>query len=283
METLLKIAAHPAVRLESRWYVPWRCGGVFGISQLMRCALTSYIFFNVVCLHPELWEAEAKEKWMAERRMAGLVVEENEVDYRQMVSWEKVLSRCTGKQRYDVHTYPHRLFFGVSEPNHDAFGWNRGLACGRNRKHPSLESEEEKRRRERYLPVSEDVAIVLFYLRIKGCPTEVGLEILVYADFKPERRLPIANDPLDLRNREELRKYLSWCWKVLVWCNVLMAESGDRIGWVYEITDVIKELWGVKGGSRKMFRRLTVDEMDEEDRGYERRMLYTPGMDTIFI
>jgi len=207
-------------------------------------------------------------------------VEEKEVDYRRMVCWEKVLSRCTGRQHYDVHTFPHRLFFGVSEPSHEAYLWNK-VGCGR--KHPSLESEEEKRRRERYLPVSEDVAIVLFYLRLKGCPTEIGLQILAYAEFKPERRLPIANDPMNLHNREELRKYLSWCWKVLVWCDMLMTASGSRIGWVYEITDVIRELWGVGvRGKKEMLRWRTNDEVYDEDSEQE-NILQSPGQGAIFI
>ena len=48
MGTLLKITAHPDVRLELKWDVPWSCGAFFGLSRLMRCALTSYIFLNVV-------------------------------------------------------------------------------------------------------------------------------------------------------------------------------------------------------------------------------------------
>ena len=246
----------------------------------------SYVFLNVVFLHPMTWEAQAREKWVAEKGKSRVVVEEKEVDYRKMISWEKVVSRCTGRRRYDVHTFPHRLFFGVSEHDYDGIRWNLP-GCGRRlRKHLSLQSEEERRAGERYFPVSEDVDIVLFYLRLKGFPNEIGLRILAYADFRPGRRLLIANDPLDPRNGEELRKYLRWCWKVLVCCDVLMTASGTRIRWVYEITDVIRELWGVAGQNTKIFRRLTLNEeqaeLDEEDK-HEMRVLDLPGRKAIFI
>ncbi|KAF8849044.1 hypothetical protein BDZ45DRAFT_246817 [Acephala macrosclerotiorum] len=68
----------------------------------------------------------------------------------------------------------------------------------------------------------------------------------------PERSLPVANDPFDPKNREELRKYLSWCLKVLVWSDVLMTASGKRIGWVYEVTSVVKNLWGDDKQSMRM-------------------------------
>jgi hypothetical protein len=285
METLLRIAAHPNVHLTEKWNVHWACGGGFGIAELMRCALMSYIFLNLVYLHPETWEAEAKGKWMAEKRKSGMVAEEKEVDYRKMVSWEKVVSRCTGRRQYDVHTYPHRLFFGISEHDYNGNSW-RAPGCGRQvGKHPSLQSEEERRKGKKYLPVSEDVDIVLFYLCRKGFPTEIGLQILAYANFKTERRLPIANDPLDPRNREELRKYLSWCWKTLVRCDVLMAASGGRIEWVYEITDVIKQLWGTDGQSKEMFRWPTSDEEQAEiyeEIEDEMRWLSLPDRKVIF-
>lgn len=62
----------------------------------------------------------------------------------------------------------------------------------------------------------------------------------------------MANDPFDPKNREELRKYLSWCLKVLVWSDVLMTASGKRIGWVYEVTSVVKNLWGDDKQSMRM-------------------------------
>jgi hypothetical protein len=224
----------------------------------------SYIILNLVYHHPETWEAEGKGKWMAEKRKSGMAVEEKEVDYRKMVSWEKVVSRCTVRRQYDVHTYPHRLFFGISEHDYDG-NWWRFSGCGRQAgKHPSLQFEEERRKGKNYLSVSEDVDIVLFYLCRKEFLTEIGLQILAYANFKTERLLPISNDPLDPRNIEELRKDFSWCWKPLVRCDVLMAASGGRIEWVHEITVVIRQLWGTDGQSKEIFRGSTSDEQQAE-------------------
>lgn len=268
METLLGIAAHPEVSLVTIWELPYFCdSSSFGIQDLMVCALTSYVFFNMVYLHPETWEAEARQKWVAEKRKHGMVIEEEEVDYRKMVSWEKVVSRCTGFKNYDVHTYPHRLFFGVSGADYDARSWNKPPFWGREfRMHPSLQTEKQKiAMREKYFPILEDVEIVLFYLRCKGLPTEIGLQILAHADFKPERRLPVANDPLHPKNGEELRKYLSWCWKILIWTDVLMTAEGRKISWVYEITDVIRELWGVDDRGCGLFRYIGYGEWEDED------------------
>jgi hypothetical protein len=243
----------------------------------------SYIFFNVVYLHPETWEAESREKWIEEKKKFGMVVEEKEVDYRKMVSWEKTLSRCTGKRSFDMHTYPHRLFFGVSEHEYTGQRWNEP-GCGRQfRMKP--ETEYEKGIRGKYLPHIEEVNIVLFYLHRKGLPTEIGFEILELANFKPERRLPVANDPFDPRNREELQKYLGWCWRVLIWCDLVMKESGARIRWVYEITDVILELWGSKGQGTRMFRWLDWEEEEEASKVDEKGtcMLSLPHRAAIFI
>jgi hypothetical protein len=288
METLLKIVAHSSISLTSKWDLPWQCGGGLGIGELMRCALMSYIFLNVVYLHTETWELSARRNWVAEKRKAEMVVTEQEVDYRRMVAWEKIVSRCTGMRGYDVHTSPHRLFYGVSKQDYMGNKWN-DPGCGRKlRKHPSLLTEEERRKGEKYLPVFGDVDTVLFYFHCKEVPTEIGLQILVYADFKPERRLPIANDPLDPRNREELRKYLSWCWKVLVRCDVLMKASGNRIGWLIEITFTIRELFGFEGQNTKMFEWLGWEEKEaalyeEDENGNNVRALGTPSCAAMFI
>jgi hypothetical protein len=122
----------------------------------------------------------------------------------------------------------------------------------------------KKERKEVLASLRRCVDIVLFYLCRKEFLTEIGLQILAYANFKTERRLPISNDPLDPRNIEELGKYLSWCWKTLVRCDVLIAASGGRIEWVYKITVVIRQLWGTDGQSKEMFRGSTSDAQQAE-------------------
>jgi hypothetical protein len=43
-----------------------------------------------------------------------------------------------------------------------------------------------------------------------------------------------------------------------------MKESGARIGWVYEITAVIRELWGLSGQGKRMLRWLTWEVEEEQ-------------------
>ena len=43
-----------------------------------------------------------------------------------------------------------------------------------------------------------------------------------------------------------------------------MKASETRIGWVYEITEVIRELLGLDGQNNRMFRWLILDEYEEE-------------------
>ena len=64
-----------------------------------------------------------------------------------------------------------------------------------------------------------------------------------------------------------------------------MAASGGRIEWVYEITDVIKQLWGTDGQSKEMFRWPTSDEEQAEiyeEIEDEMRWLSLPDRKVIF-
>jgi len=238
---------------------------------------------NNTYLHAETWDVLAKRKFIENKIKMGSVYKEQEVDYRRSFARGKVISRCTGHRQYDVHTFPHRLFFGVSKQAYDGNKWHQP-GCGRWYRNAVIPGKVEISEGERYLPVSEDVEIVLFYLRIKGLPTELGLKVIKLADFKPERKLPIAGDPLNLRNRGKLRKYLSWCWKVLVWCDIFMSADGHKISWVYEISDMIGELWGGDGNSgKRMFRYFTRDEEDDIDTAMNGdRELSIPGRRLMF-
>jgi hypothetical protein len=112
IETLLKITAHSEVHFQKKWNIPWACGGGWGIAELMRCTLLSYVFLNVTYLHTETWEPDAKKEFIEKKRKMGSAYTEEEVDYRNSTAWNKVVSRCTGYRQYDVHTFPHRLFYG---------------------------------------------------------------------------------------------------------------------------------------------------------------------------
>lgn len=265
IETLLIIGAHPEIKFDCKWD-PRGYDGNFGISGMMRGVLMSYVFLNVVYLHTETWEKETKKAYIERYKKSGTDYTDEEIDYRQMAAYERVLRKCTSRMKYDVHTYPHRLFYGVTG---NAFTGVRcrqpscDLACNGHLELGKLKIGED----DQYIPDSEDVDIVLFYLSLKGLPTEIGISILEYAGFKPERRLPVANDPMDPRNREELKKYLSWCWQVLVSCDVIMTSQGNKISWAYELRDVISDLFGhdAHGSGKKLCKYLSPDQEAEED------------------
>jgi hypothetical protein len=88
------------------------------------------------------------------------------------------------------------------------------------------------------------VSTVDSYLHQKGLPTELILEVLSLTDYSWKRRTPIADDPLHPDNSHELRKYLNYCWKLLMRCDLLAKETGNCIDWETEVTDCIWDLWG---------------------------------------
>ncbi|OBT85276.1 hypothetical protein VE02_06501 [Pseudogymnoascus sp. 03VT05] len=71
--------------------------------------------------------------------------------------------------------------------------------------------------------------VVTWYLEQKGLPLEVALEVLDHVEYIPRRRLPISDDPLHPENAEELRKYLKYCWRLLIGRNVLVKGTGGEI------------------------------------------------------
>jgi hypothetical protein len=50
------------------------------------------------------------------------------------------------------------------------------------------------------------------------------------------RRLPVEHDPLHPENREELGKYLKFCWALMVRCEVVARVIGLDLDWEDMIT-----------------------------------------------
>ena len=84
-----------------------------------------------------------------------------------------------------------------------------------------------------------NILVVVNYLSEKGLPFELALAILEFAEYVPYGRLDIADDPLHPDYEMELRKYLSYCWEVLMRCDMLAKASGKRISWINEVKEVI--------------------------------------------
>lgn len=62
-------------------------------------------------------------------------------------------------------------------------------------------------------------------LCLKGLPVELALDAMEIADYKrPKSKLNTPHDPLHPSNREELGKYLKYCWQTVVRCSTIATE-----------------------------------------------------------
>ncbi|KFY41490.1 hypothetical protein V494_02970 [Pseudogymnoascus sp. VKM F-4513 (FW-928)] len=237
IDALLRIAAQPSANLKALWD-PISYRGSTGFGELMRATLMSYICLNVSYLKPETYNATARAAYLAKEHRDP-PTELEDMDYRKTRGYVKMLRRCTDRSSYDVHLYPHREFYGIipDKPPVSWGGWRDVV---------DLATQGAKITQE-YMPLKSDIPVVTRYLQQKGLPLELALDILDRAEYIPRRRLLIPGDPLHHENAEELRKYLKFCWKLLVSCNVLAEATGKKIHWVYEITRSIVELWSADG------------------------------------
>lgn len=262
LDILLRVSSHHDVNLDRGWQLQPHSGGeMIGFAELVRSTLMSYICLNVFFLKPETYNDEFKvEYW--KKKPHGPVTRASDADYRMTTSYQKMLSRCTGRRPVDVHTYPHRQFFGVASTMYHGSDWNR-LNSGRNWAcNPAVEGNLHGACGGEYMPVESDVPLIISYLRRKGLPTELALQILHLAVYVPQRKLPVAGDPFHEKNAVELRKYLTYCWKLLIWSGTLAEANGTKINWVYEVTSCIFELWGVD--NPKMVSRSWGDSRDDD-------------------
>jgi hypothetical protein len=150
-----------------------------------------------------------------------------------------------------VGVLPHRDFFGIEKGMITTSPASPLLRDRLGKVAPS--QLLDARYRSRFVPAASDVSAVLSILRSR-VPTELALEILEFADYKAKRRTPVPHDPLHAENYEELKKYLAYCWKVLVRVDMLVKAGGQWVDWECEVTDMIYALWGVPG-SKKMSTR----------------------------
>jgi hypothetical protein len=229
LEPLFLLTAHPAMRLDppkaglpAWWSFPF--DGLFeeeGWAEVMRCALMSYICLNMSYLFPRSSDPSIP-------------------DYRATSAYQKMLIRCTAQRSFDSHTIPHREFFGVERGRFYGLYWNNRVEHGRT----SLSSLTRPEYANVYCPTAEDVEVVQGYLAKKGLPLELRIEILSLADYKMKRRLIVPDDPLHPKNSLELRKYLNYCWHLLIRVNLIAEALGTRIAWNAEITQCIWDLYG---------------------------------------
>ena len=101
-----------------------------------------------------------------------------------------------------------------------------------------------------------DVDEVSLSLRKARLLAEVVLEILERADYRWQRRSPYSADPMHSNNREELLKYLRFCWVLLVRCDLLAKACGKRTDWPNDISNCFHKILGMKDRALYFSRRM---------------------------
>ncbi|KAF2019058.1 hypothetical protein BU24DRAFT_476092 [Aaosphaeria arxii CBS 175.79] len=259
MEPLFRIAAHPQVNLVKMWTDMGGYGDLAGrgISQLKEAALLAYVCLNVFYLKPELYDPTMRRQMLKEKskrhaQTLPLEVYEQEVyDYRLTTAYQQMLVFCTGTggtyPHQGAHKIPHREFYGVPFGMYNAsyIPWNIVTP----RYHFNhfgtvpLRDLVDKKFPQKYVPSKNDIPVV--HKIFRKLPTEIVLMILEFADYTPKGRLNAHADPLHIDNASELKKYLAYCWKLLVRVDMLMKANGTLLDWEYEVAEVIHKLFGV--------------------------------------
>lgn len=164
--------------------------------------------------------------------------------------YQYMLKQCTmGGMTSEVATYPHRQFFGIQDGQFHVRGHPRDGKLRHTRRFPyGLLSFENFLSSEKLVePKSARSAVrqVQETLYSKGLPMELVLEIMGWAGYTedPNARLEVPHDPFHPENREELAKYLRYCWQLLVRCDMLAAALGKAIPWRYLISKAMIDLF----------------------------------------
>ncbi|KJZ73509.1 hypothetical protein HIM_07065 [Hirsutella minnesotensis 3608] len=218
MDLILRVCAHPDVD-----YLEWeenssQWGVIAGWNKIYLAALKAYICLNICYCFPELWNPSCRPATY---------------DYRSTTLFRNTVRDCTlSGFSTPVSAMPHRQFFD---------GWYHWYG---------------------YLPpdgsaIRLDAAqYASRVLREKGLPPELCYMILSYLNSGPPGRLPVSRDPLHPDNREELGKYLTYCWQLIVRCNMMAQALGKEIEWEEYICQVLIDQLSSKGG-RKWYKNVT--------------------------
>ncbi|KAJ5484198.1 hypothetical protein N7539_005994 [Penicillium diatomitis] len=257
MEALLQACALPGVEL-AKWWEDSECQceyAVLGWDQVCIKALRAYICLNTIDSLPELWD-----------KASGST---EETDYRRSRFYQYTLRTCTGEEDHisEVTTYPHRAFFGIGDNQFRGeytvpqirrshwlrwepqprllyikmYDWPRSNHYGKVPIEEFLTLENPA-----YMghpPSQSGVALIQSYLFEKGLPAELVLMVMDLADYKPIGRLSEPHDPFHPSNRMELDQYVTYCWQLLVRCEMLASALDMRIPWEKLIADCLVEFF----------------------------------------
>jgi len=189
-------------------------------------ALLPYICLNVIHCFPETWDPASGRT--------------DSKDYRRMRIYQYMLKQCTMTgTTSEVATHPHRCFFGIAD---NQFWVETGRECpyGPVSLEKFLECDQDSVER-RLTPA--DVPQVRQMLYTMGLPMELVLDIMERAEYVPRGRLLVQHDLFHPENREELIKYLRYCWELLVRCDLMATALGMVIPWRDVVAGVMVRLF----------------------------------------
>ena len=250
MDILFTLAAYNTQRLTNNWEICWtNCQkSEQGWREVRDLALYPFICLNML---------------YAMRMDSGHDDEPLGQDYRRTKAYQVMLLRCTGEKKFgcylqesafDPETFPHRQFFGVYRGQYENTQYIPHAILDHKSdtfygKVPLYKLEKRHCLSNYHRPTVSDVDDVAQSLREFGLPEELVLDILERADYRWQRRLQHSDHPMHLKNREELLKYLKFCWILLVRCDLLAKACGKRIDWVNEVSLCIDDLFGLNIGA----------------------------------
>ncbi|KAK4551409.1 hypothetical protein LTR86_011175, partial [Recurvomyces mirabilis] len=228
MDCLLHCASRPEMRIEKLF-----CFGEeknYGWEAVIKSAMYPYIALNIIYLKHNTWPTQSSSS-----DFAGVDKTENNLqDYRLTAFYQRAVEKATSPAHIDAERLPHRQFFGQPEeglkPMQELLG----------RQYLPQYLGQQMRF---HVPNSQDVSTVKTLLGSAGnLSTELADTILDLADYRPQSRLSVLHDPMYPENSKELRKYLSYCWKLLIRCDCLATACGYSIDWEAEVQEAIAGL-----------------------------------------
>lgn len=248
-----------------------------GWDQIYEKTLISYIGLNVIYSFPETWD-------LASGR-------DQTHDYRNSRVYQALLANILACYATSVVKQPHSQIFGLEPPRGARLTedwWRRfgsftddngyldegrlGL-YGRISYDEFLILERLNHQEPQYDPDTNDIVEVRSILRAQGLPTELVLDIMEIAEYSTKRGVKVPHDPFHPDNRDRLRKYINYCWQLLVRCEMLTKELKvvEGIDWESLVTDcIINDLWG----STKDTYRGQLSKVVENEETHGRRRVF---------
>lgn len=241
MEPVLQIIAHPSVKLDPAWERWFNVERDYGLKSLFYLPLMSYLCLNMLLQKPELYDDTAKTRHIQSPVPGTTVVpDESFLDYRLTRAYQMTVLYCTNATRQSL---PHQAFFGLSHSTRERrwdFLETFSKQCGTM---PFTKFKSVLGVSPEYPAHPNDVDGIIQTLKEKGLPTELCLTVIDFVDFTPSRRSLVVDDPLHHDNASELRKYLTYCWQLLIRANIVMRSRSLNIDWSNAVEWCIQRLF----------------------------------------